>query len=101
MGTTTTKASGPRSSPRAGISPRARHLRVVPPLPDLTGPPVGTAPSSRETPPPRAAVVAGRRRLATRLDLDGLRLTARGRFVAAVAMAAPLVWGVTAVGQMT
>ncbi|GAB3157684.1 hypothetical protein GCM10027059_01210 [Myceligenerans halotolerans] len=45
---------------------------------------------------------SGRRTLAARLGLEGLRLTARGRFAVAVVtlvLAAPVVWGATAVAS--
>lgn len=62
---------------------RVRHLYVVP------------SPERGEP----AAPVGRRRSLVERLDLDGLRLTARGRVVAVLAgmaLAAPLLWGATA-----
>lgn len=74
MGTTATAEAG-----RA-----RRHLYVVPPLDEPL----------EHRPPPRPE-----RSLAARLDLEGLRLTARGRVVVAVVsllLAAPLVWGATA-----
>lgn len=99
MGITTTKSSGLTGSLRATRPARERHLRLVPPLGEAFEP----APTiSRPAPAPTAEWVEpgeARRSLAVRLDLDGLRLTGRGRVALALASltaVAPLIWGATA-----
>jgi hypothetical protein len=86
----------------AAVLPAAPRLAV----PDRADPeptasrcprPAGAGAQAPATGPSR-----GGRTLAARLDLEGLRLTARGRVafaVAAVVLAAPLVWGATAVAS--
>ncbi|WP_344105538.1 LysM peptidoglycan-binding domain-containing protein [Myceligenerans crystallogenes] len=76
---------------------RVRHLYVVPP-PEQAPPRPGRPATARRPVAPRRPAAA-RSSVAARFDLDGLRLTTRGRVVvalAAFALAAPLVWGATA-----
>ncbi|GAB4085014.1 hypothetical protein GCM10028784_16440 [Myceligenerans cantabricum] len=92
--------------------PRARygrrHLRVVPPLDAAGGarPAAAGESAAREAGADHAApggVPDGTgRTLAARLDLEGLRLTVRGRIavaVAALVLATPVVWSATAVAS--
>ncbi|RPF22073.1 LysM peptidoglycan-binding domain-containing protein [Myceligenerans xiligouense] len=89
-----------------GAASRAgrRHLRVVPPLEDAAAVPAARPASARpdDRAPAASAPSPGGRSLAARLGLEGLRLTARGRFavaVVALVVAAPVVWGATAVAS--
>ncbi|MBE1876421.1 LysM peptidoglycan-binding domain-containing protein [Myceligenerans pegani] len=82
---------GPGGEPRADVRPDA------PPRD-----PAGVGSPVRPVAEGGAARQHGARTLAARLDLDGLRLTARGRFavaVVALVLAAPVVWGATAVAS--